>query len=241
MWLVADYRPVTLFSLRSGLATASGAKTVLVPTPFAIRTALLDAAIRTEGLAQGQKAFTWLKTLSLAIRPPEQIVVTNLFAKILKPTRKGEEAERAMDRTIAFREYAYLQGTISLAFGTAEEQIPELQALLAQVNYFGKRGSFFQLLTKPQPVSTLPKGFVPMDGVYLQDANLRGQMPEVFVPGIIQTMDDWGEDLTFAKVNVYTDEKIALGRDRVRKSVVLPYRPVRSSKGFTLYERLSEA
>lgn len=242
MWLLADYRPVTLFSLRSGLATASGAKTVLVPTPFAIRTALLDAAIRTEGLARGQQAFTWIKGLSLAIRPPERVVVTNLFAKILKPTRKREEeAEGAMDRTIAFREYAYFQGTMSLAFGTADERIPELQALLAQVNYFGKRGGFFQLLTKPQPVSTLPKGFVPMDGVYLRDANLKGQLPEVFVPGVIQTMDDWGEDLTLAKVNIYTDEKIVLGKDRVRKSIILPYRPVRSSKGFTLYERLPEA
>ncbi|MGQ9459520.1 MAG: hypothetical protein ACUVS5_14725 [Anaerolineae bacterium] len=237
MWLIAEYRPVTLFSLRSGLATSSGAKTVFLPTPFAIRTALLDAAIRTEGLGEGQRAFAWIKELSLAVRPPERVVVTNLFAKILKPTRKQEEG-RAMDRTIAFREYAYLVGTLSLAFGAAERQREELQALLAQVNYFGKRGCFFQLLSQPQQANTLPKGFVPMDGVYLQDAGLKGQPGEVFVPGIIQAMDDWGEELTFIKVNVSTDEKITLGRDRVRKSVILPYRLVRSSKGFSYYERV---
>lgn len=42
---------------------------------------------------------------------------------------------------------------------------------------------------------------------------------------------------TIAKANIYTDEKIVLGKDRVRKSIVLPYRLVRSSKAFSLYER----
>lgn len=237
MWLIAEYKPVTLFSFRSGLATSSGAKTLFLPTPFAIRTALLDAAIRTKGVSEGPPAFAWIKALSIAVRPPERVVVTNLFAKILKPTRK-EEAEKAMDRTIAFREYAHLKGTVSLAFGAPEECKEELQTLLAQVNYFGKRGCFFQLLRPPQQVSTLPEGFVPMDGVYLQGAEVRGQLTETFVPGIIQPMDDWGEELTYDKVNVYTDEKIVLGKDRVRKSVILPYRLIRSSKGFSYYERL---
>ncbi|MGC8839775.1 MAG: type I-A CRISPR-associated protein Cas5 [Anaerolineae bacterium] len=236
MWLIAEYKPVTLFSFRSGLATSSGAKTVFLPTPFAIRTALLDAAIRTRGLREGPRAFAWIKALSIAARPPERVVVTNLFTKILKPTRK-EEAEEAMDRPIAFREYVYLQGTLGLAFEVAEEHSAQLQDLLAQVNYFGKRGSFFQLLGKPEKVNTLPKGFVAMDGAYLQDAQVKGLVAP-FAPGIIQPMDDWGEELTFAKVNVYTDEKIVLGRDRVRKSIVLPYRLIRSSKGFALYERL---
>jgi hypothetical protein len=236
MWLIAEYKPVTLFSFRSGLATSSGAKTLFLPPPFAIRTALLDAAIRTEGLGEGPEAFAWIKGLSIAVRPPERVVVTNLFAKILKPTRK-EETDEAMDRTIAFREYAYLDGTFELAFEVTEERAEQLQTLLVQVNYFGKRGSFFQLLRRPEPVDTLPKGFVAMDGVYLQGAHVRGQIA-AFAPGIIQAMDDWGETLTFAKVNIYTEEKIVVGQDRVRKSVILPYRLVRSSKGFSYYERL---
>lgn len=237
MWLIAEYKPVTLFSFRSGPATSSGAKTLFLPTPFAIRTALLDAGIRAKGVGQGPASFAWIKALSIAIRPPERVVVTNLFAKILKPTRK-EEAEKAMDRTIAFREYAYLDGTVSLALGAAEGHMEELRALLAQVNYFGKRGCFFQLLRPPKRVEALPKGFVPMDGVYLQDAEVRGQLAEVFVPGIIQPMDDWGQELTYEKVNIYTDAEIAPGKDRVRKGVILPYRLVRSSKGFSYYERL---
>ena len=237
MWLIAEYQPVTLFSFRSGMATSSGAKTLFLPTPFAIRTALLDVAIRTNGLTTGQMAFDWIKELSIAVRPPERVVVTNLFAKILKPTRK-EEAEEAMDRTIAFREYAQLEGMVALAFSVAEEWVYELTMLLAQVNYFGKRGSFFQLMAAPCKVEELPDGFVPMDGVYVQGTQVGGQAPGAFVAGLIQMMDDWGESLTFAKTNIYTDEKIAIGKDRLRKSVVLPYRLVRSSKSFTYYERI---
>lgn len=236
MWLIAEYRPVSLFSFRSGMATSSGAKTLFLPTPFAIRTALLDAAIRINGLAAGPVTFDWIKQLSIAVRPPERIVVTNLFAKVLKPTRK-EEAEEAMDRTIAFREYAQLEGIMALAFRIAEEQASNLALLLTQINYFGKRGCFFQLMKAPDTAGELPEGFVPMDGVYIQDNQVRGQGPVAFVPGLIQMMDDWGESLTFDKVNIYTDEKIVLGKDRIRKSIVLPYQLVRSSKGFSYYQR----
>ncbi|MEJ5376856.1 MAG: hypothetical protein WHX93_09780 [bacterium] len=237
MWLIAEYQSVTLFSFRSGLATTSAAKTLFLPTPFAIRTALLDAAIRTNGRAAGQAAFEWIKGLSIAICPPERVVVTNLFAKILKPTRK-EEAESAMDRTIAFREYAQLVGSMALAFSPAEERADELRHLLSQVNYFGKRGSLFQLLKSPIEVEELPKAFVCMDGTYLQGIQVNGEEKRHFVLGLIQMMDDWGKTLTFSKVNIYTDEKIVLGKDRVRKGILLPYRLVRSSKGFSHYEQL---
>ncbi len=46
MWLIATYQPTSLFSLRPANATTSGGKTLLTPTPFALKMALLDAAIR---------------------------------------------------------------------------------------------------------------------------------------------------------------------------------------------------
>jgi len=239
MWIVADYQPVSLFSFRSGIATSSGAKTLLLPTPFAIRTALLDVTIRTLGLEKGQEAFDWIKTVPIAIRPPERIVITNLFTKILKPTRK-ENPEEAMDRTIAFREYAHLNGTMILAFHAMKEHVEDLRNLLPQVNYFGKRGSFFQLEKVPQIVENLSKDFILMDGIYVQDNQAKGQWPETFMLGLLQMMDDWGDSLTFSKVNIYSDEGIVVGKDRVRKSIILPYRLVRSSKSFSYYQKMQK-
>lgn len=238
MWLITEYRPVTLFSFRSGMATTSGAKSLFLPTPFAIRMALLDGTIRTQGLAVGERAFDWIRRLSIATRPPERVVVTNLFAKILKPTRREGEEVSAMDRTIAFREYVQLEGNLSLAFAVSESHNTSLQALLPQVNYFGKRGSFFQMTGHPRQVSELPEGFVLLDGIYVHNNQVMGQGPMTFTCGIIQMMDDWGENLTFAKANIYSEEKIVMGKDRIRKSIILPYRRVCSSRSFTYYERI---
>jgi len=238
MWVVAEYLPVTLFSFRSGIATSSGAKTLFLPTPFAIRTALVDAAIRTYGLNAGRRAFEWIKELSIAVCPPERVVVTNLFAKVLKPTRK-EDPETPMDRSIAFREYAQLGGTLALAFRVSEPHKDELISLVLQVNYFGKRGSFFQLRGQPYTVEDLPAEFIPLDGVSVQGTQVQGQLPKAFVAGLVQIMDDWGKSLTFDKLNIFSEEKIRLDTDRIRKSVILPYRLVRSSKSFSYYERIS--
>lgn len=123
-------------------------------------------------------------------------MVTNLFAKILKPTRK-EQAVEAMDRTIAFREYAHLEGVLELAFKTGEQEIQGLKKLLPQINYFGKRGCFFQLVTGPKLIKDFPKGFIFLDGVYIQNNRVQGRKKDPYVLGIVKMMDDWGEDLTF--------------------------------------------
>jgi hypothetical protein len=238
MWLIAHYQPVGLFSLKVGLATSTGAKTLFLPTPFAVRTALLDAAIRTRGLVTTPEVFEMLKGLTIAALPPERVVVTNLFTKVLKPQRADAQREEAMQPTIAFREYAYLAGNLGLAFKGEEVTLNQLEALLPHANYFGKRGSFFQLLAPPGRNRELPEGFVVLKGVSVNGGEVAGQVATPFPLGIIQVMDDWGPHLTFEKVNIYSDEDIRLGRDRIREPVILPYRLVRSSRSFSYYERI---
>lgn len=243
MWLIAEYRPAALFSLKIGVATSTGAKTLFLPTPFAIRTAFLGVAIRTRGIGAGAEIFDVLKSLRLAARPPERIAVTNLFAKVLKPKRgdqkKGEEDEGAgaMQRSIAFREYAHLDGTLALAFEGAVNALNIVQALAPQVNYFGKRGSFFQLANLPRRVEALPDDFTRLDeGLSFENGKVMYGSSAAFPLGVIQLMDDWGEQLTFDKVNVFADTKIVMPKDRVRRSVIFPYRLTRSSRGFSYYE-----
>lgn len=262
MWLIADYCPVTLFSLKSGEATSTGAKTLFLPTPFAIRTALLDVAIRTRGIESGPSTFEAVKGLALAIRPPERLVVTNLFTKVQKPDRSEDRARKtigfrgtsgtftvhrlrgpgcALQKSIAFREYAYLAGSLVLAFEGDEEALGLVETLLPQINYFGKRGSFFQWLPPARREAALPAGFILLDGTYITEEGVKGEPDSSFPLGLIQMMDDWGPSLTYAKVNVYDPASIkrpGKGEDRVRKGIVLPYRLVRSSRSFSYYERI---
>lgn len=247
MWQIAVYRPAALFSLKIGVATATAAKSLFLPTPFAIRTALLDAAIRIDGLQNAESAFETLKSFAIAARPPDAVAVTNLFAKVQKPRRmdkpKGAEEEEptasasAMIKSIAFREYVYLAGDLELAFSGEAEALAKLRGWLPHVNYFGKRGSFFQLVELPR-LAEQAEHFYMLDGMTLQGGQVVSPMNGSFPLGIIQLMDDWGESMTFDALNIYTDEKIRVGEERIRKGVVLPYRLTRSSKSFSLYERV---
>ena len=239
-WLVVEYQPVALFSLKHGEATSTGGKSLLLPTPFAIRMALLDAAIRTKRLgpkhSQWGEAVDKIKALTLAVTPPEHAAVTSLFAKVLKPAR--DKPDQAFQKTIAFREYVHLHGTVKLAFSGSPEALAFVEPLLSQVTYFGKRGSFFQLLGKPGYEETTlspPEGFILLEGW------TGNNLPSEFPLGIIQRMDDWGPEVTPGSLNIYSDEKadrISLGKERIRFDVMLPYRIEQAGRGFTFYERI---
>ena len=241
MWTIAQYQPTTLFSLRPHTSTTSGGKSLIVPTPFAVKMALLDATIRSQGLAQGQRLFSAIRDLCVAVCLPRSIVVNNTFARVLrlkeiktKANEKEAAASRAVaerqwpfQRTIAFREYVQFGGPLTLALSGMTPE--DLRPPLIQLNYLGKRGGFIQLLGRPETVELLPHDFTTLT------EDVQGSFPL----GLLQMVDDCGESLTFDQANVFNDAPIKVGKDRVFHHVVLPYRLVRSSKGFTLYERIA--
>ncbi len=232
-WLIADFRPVGLFSLKHGEATSTGGKSLLIPTPFAIRTALVDAALRIEGHQQAEEIVTLVKGLELALSPPEYVAVSALFAKVLKPERADAARERAFQKTIAFREYVQWWGTLGIALGGSEDTLERVTPWLKHITYFGKRGSLVQLEREPTLRSDLPSSFI-----RLQGPDLKQALPETFMLGLIQRVDEWGSNLSWDHLNVYNhNTKIRVGKERVRFDVILPYRMTQSGRGFTVYER----
>ncbi len=239
-WLLADYQSTTLFSLKMSNATSSAAKSLVCPTPYAIKMALLDAAIRTLGLEEGERLFPAVRDLAVAVRLPQQVVVSNCFIRVLDPVRskgkKGgdDDADQEAEGTgpfktnITFREYVFLDGPLGLAV-KSDESNEWLERCLAQVNSFGKRGCFFQLQHVPTEVEQLPAGYTELT---------RQPTPGDTFPinGLTQVMDDMGGKATFGNVNTYSSERGA----RQQRVIVLPYRRRASSKGFTWYEKISE-
>ena len=231
MWLTTEYESVTLFSLRLSTATSSGGKTLLVPTPYAIKMALLDVACRALGAGLAEQRWGELRELQVALRPAAKAVVTNLFQKVLKPYKNppkpGEPDFGPFQRTIGYREYTYLEGPLGVGLGwDGSERRDWLADLLVQVNYFGKRGSFMQVTQLPKFTVELPAGYV-----------LSTRPQEEFpVGGTLQLLDDCAENLPFAKANIYSGEKLRSGKDRITRHIILPYRLSRSSKTYSLYE-----
>jgi hypothetical protein len=233
MWLITEYEAVTLFSLRLSSATASGGKTLLIPTPYAIKMALLDAACRISGVTQAEDRWPYLRDLKIALSATEQAVISNVFQKVLRPRRNAialsEPDAGTFQKTIGYREYVHLVGPLGIALGWDEAESRDwLDDLLLNVNYFGKRGSFMQLIKPPARVPDLPADYVEVTSDQLLFA----------VGGTLQVLDDCTSDLTFEKANIYSDKKMKMGKERITRNVVLPYRLTRSSKSFSLYERL---
>jgi hypothetical protein len=228
-WIQAIYQPTTLYSLRPSWTTSSGGKSLLLPSPYALKTAVLDAAIRTSGLQQAEKAWPWIRDMDLGIQLPRQIVVTNLFAKILKlrrsPAAPGSADAGPFQKTIAYREYVYHPEPITLAFDIADAQGSQLGDWLAQISYLGKRGGFMQLLAAPTPLVDSSNFTLLTTGV--------GSFP---INGLVQQLDDCDPKMKFVEANIYEKKK----PKRIVRHVVLPYQLIRSSRAYSLYEYSNE-
>jgi hypothetical protein len=233
MWVIASYEATSLFSLKPATSTVSGGKTLLVPTPFAIKMALVNVICQVEGLAAAEMSWEWLGKVPVALRPARAVVVNNTFIKILKP-RRNPAKEGAADagyfqRTITYREYAQLDGTFGIALWVEDDdQAIQLQEWLMYINYLGKRGSFVQITALPdteESYDNLPADFIIVDG------NVNGMS----INDLLTQLDDVGEKVTFEHIDIYSKKRLSLGKHRVLQHVALPYRMESSSRGYTYY------
>ena len=229
MWMIATYSATSLFSLKPAAATASGGQTLLLPTPFAVKMALVDAACRHDGLEVARSAWPWINRLTVAVQPPRYIVVNNTFIKVLKPRRNpaapGSQDEGYFGRTITYREYAYYSDDFVLALWMQDTDPDALTRWLAGINYLGKRGSFVQLRDVPYQSDALPEGFVIINGDIGQPA----------LDSLMTQLDDTTERTTFDHINIYSGK--ALKNYRTLHHTVLPYRLAKSSRGYSYYAR----
>src|SRR5450759_1409122 len=116
-WLIATYRPASLFSLRASQATSSGGRTNLVPTMYAVKMALIDAAFRSG--EDGARLFDVVKPLAVRFEPPREAVVSNTFIKIRREPKDRRQGSPAYIPTVGFREFCYFAGDLRVAFEVA--------------------------------------------------------------------------------------------------------------------------
>lgn len=203
--------------------------------------ALLDAAIRVYGIEQGESWFPQIRDLSVAISLPQSILVNNTFIKILRPHKRGVKDQFGtglagpMGNTIAYREFVQFNGDLQIAlFNNSGKGKPlPLPQLASQIHYLGKRGGFMQF-----------RGFDEVDELSEEYVVLTSEIAEQFqLDGTMQLLDDCGPKMTFAHADIFSDKRLGVNQPngRILRPIILPYRMVRSSRGYTLYERLADA
>src|SRR5216683_2041596 len=106
-WLIAEFEPTSLFSLKISLATSSVGKTLVIPTPYAIKMGLVDAAFRA-GLSDQECAGLLKRLIPVEIRiaPGNRTLVTQTFLKVRQESRDPDPL-RPYSSTISYREVAH--------------------------------------------------------------------------------------------------------------------------------------
>lgn len=217
------YLPTSLFSLKDSNSTNSGAKSLFLPSPYAIKMAILNQAITIGGQLEELKKknslhFSFVRDakISFYVEADSFFAVNNSFIKILKPAREGG----GFGQTVAFREYLYLSKPLEIIFEIdSNEQMQYLKKYLHKINYFGKRGCFFQFVD------------------YMNDPNEANVLKfnvEKMRFGIMQEYDDFDGKVTFDNVNSFS----LSNTKRKKEILVIPIKQSSSSKSFSLYKSI---
>lgn len=230
-WLTVCYEPVSFFSLKRSDATSMAARTNLVPTPYSIKMALLKVLIEAEGYQHSDgfddwisREFTWIRDLEIRLLPSVKMAVNRNGYKLRYFDQTADKADKSrptlpLQGGFVFREWVHLSGALTICCGVSEK-IEKLQSLLMLINYFGKRGSFFQYLPDCTQIT--------------DDPTIKVDPSNSF---ILQPMDDVGAQATFSRINPHSDEKIRPGKDRIVQSGLLPLKLIATSAKYDLYAR----
>lgn len=216
----AIFQPTTLFSLKESNSTNKGAKSLFLPSPYSIKMAILNQAITIGGDLQKLEEkksleFGFIRDSKISFYIPESnsFCVNNSFIKIQEPVREGS----GFKPTISFREYVFISDSIEIIFDVSTVEAQNyLMQYLYKINYFGKRGCFFQFLEfNENPPEANVKPFDVKNGM----------------AGVLQSYDDFDEKATFDSVNNYS----SANSKRKKNILVLPLSIESSSKNFTQF------
>jgi hypothetical protein len=212
------YQPVNLFSLKESNFTNSGAKSLFLPSPYSIKMAVFNQAITLEGKEafeeKKSKELSYIKDAKISYYVTGSFCVNNCFV-IIQSLRDGVFRGKP-----SFREYIYLTDNIEIIFEVADENtIAYLQKYLYRINYWGKRGCFFQFVEyKNNPNEPNVKIF---------DVSNTSM-------GILQEFDDMQIKADFKNIDNFDSTPAK----RERNFLVLPITNINSSKSYTHYRCL---
>jgi hypothetical protein len=208
------YKPTSLFSLRESNSTSSGAKSLFLPSPYAIKMAFLSQAISLggENFYENKRHFEIIRDAAISFFIQGSFCVNNCFIKIQK-----QRENDPFKSTVSFREYIFLGDQLEIVFEVkTNEAVAFLKQYLHRINYFGKRGCFFQFLRYNEEPN---------------ESNVKELDLKMMDFGILQEYDDFEEKLKFHDVNSFSDAKTF----RKKRIFVLPLNLVSSSKSYTYY------
>jgi hypothetical protein len=228
-WLVVEYEPTALFSLKLSLATSSVSKTLLVPTPYSIKMAFVDAGFRASLSDADCKDFLRsLVGIDVRICPPRAACITHTFLKVRQEPKTPDPLRPYID-SIAYREFAHHQGNWKWAFdlvGGDDLFASRLVTVAPHVNYIGKRGSFVQFVGLSRQSQLGPAFTQP----------IQQEEPWQLPPRAhILPLDDFGPEADMETLSSFTPKRPTRDKHRRFVRTIIPLGLVNTGPGFSEY------
>lgn len=229
MWLEVEYEPTSLFSFKNINATNTAATSLLFPTPYAVKMALIGNAIRLYDIEKGKEMFDLVKKREIKYSLPQYAVVNKTFGRIIAfGKNKDIFGNNEKYSKPAYREYVFFQGTLKIAInvtGLSKNQVNFLITLLTTVNYFGKKGSFMQFINCNYPIEQLDNTYV----TKIDEKLINGKS------NVLQLSEDIPENATFDDINIYNSEtKLSRDNNKIMYSVSVEQKL--SGQGYQYYK-----
>ncbi|HXG53727.1 MAG TPA: hypothetical protein VNN77_20175 [candidate division Zixibacteria bacterium] len=232
-WIRAEVFFASMYSYRIPNTSPSFAPASPVPSPSAVRLALVDAAIQRNGsVTEGREIFDVVRAAPLRLVPPERVCVVRAFTKRLKPlqpkTREARERgqEKRLVESTGIREYCHPSGPLEI-YIEAEREAERIAQLFGLLRRLGTTDSLAHCRAEigPEPPEELTCHLT---------ASLAVERDN-FARRMAVTLLEFPDNVTFDDVNPYVQARRGFKYEQQLWS--LPLVPRQRGENWILYER----
>jgi hypothetical protein len=225
-WLKAVLEFAAFYSYRMPETSPQYALASPVPSPAALKLALVDTAIQMSGdPAYGRRIFGEVKSMPLWALPPRYLCVLKFFTKRLK---KPKTAGEKLVESTAVREYCHLGGPLEIYLEVSDAA--EMKAILGNVRRLGTSDS---LLTAKVEDSEEPPPALRWQR--LQDLRLPIRLGN-YQRRMVVTLTDLRPGVDFDEVNPYSQARQR--KPFAQYIYILPLVQEKRGENWVLYKRV---
>jgi CRISPR-associated protein Cas5 subtype I-A len=192
VWIKATYEFGSLFSYRIPDFSSQYAISSILPGPSTIKLALVSTAIEITGNVEyGKEIFEVAKNISIKIKLPKKIAITNVLIKRLKKKKE----KHGLETTFGIRGYVHYSENFSIYIDIPEEKVNEFERILKNIRRFGTSDSLVwcKSVNGEEP---------PNDAIFAVE-NLKGGNKNI----LIIPVKDINPKASFDDINVYKKKK----------------------------------
>ncbi len=222
MTLIAELKFVSTFALKPSNVTNMSGRTLLLPTPYAIKMALIDRAIVRFGFEKSKEIFPAIRDLRIYWAGPLTIGVMQVIEKGYRLARSTTKSQ------IRVQEYCTYSGSFYITFESkSSDAVGELSQLIRMLFRLGRSGSIINCEYLFRNVEAIDR-----DWISLGDPLDYSEITR----GIVQRMDDMRHDVSLTDVSTYNLQ--SPNQLRFQYDIIIPYKLGYASDNFIVYERI---